>query len=64
MLNNNILFEDKHTAHFKSSLISQADSVEKKSYVPQFRPDSHDKKKTELTIKAACLSIEMRDFDR
>ncbi len=44
MLNNNVIFEDVYSEHFKNSLITQADSVDRKTYVPPYRENQHDKK--------------------
>ena len=62
MLNNNVLFRDQYSDHFKKSLISQADSVEKKTYIPAYDESRPDKMMTDLRIKANCLSLEMRDL--
>jgi len=61
-LNNYVLYTDKYTDHFKSSLITQADSLEKKAYIPPYHESRPDKMQVDLRIKANCLSLEMRDL--
>ena len=60
-LNNNVMHLDKYTNDFEKSFVSQADSIEKKAYIPEYDPTKHDKKLTEVKVKAACVSLEFRD---
>jgi hypothetical protein len=62
MLNNNVIFKDKYSEHFSASLISQADSLEKKTYIPPYHESRPDKMMVDLRVKANCLSLEMRDL--
>ena len=64
LLNNNILFKDKYSDQFEISLSSQADSPNKKAHVPPYNSLRQDKMTVDLKVKAKCLSLEMRDFNK